>query len=195
VAGGIAALVVAAAAAAAVSNALAGPERRLDWTGWPAATEMPGAGSASAGSSKGLKGSIPPAPPASSAGSAAATASTVAPAAWREISGEEADRLQSSGVLFLDARRSSEYRDGHVPGARSVPVWETGLDEKVRALFAERPDQSAPIVVYCTGGECEDSHELAQKLYLAGFDGVRVYRDGFPDWARRGRPVTRGANP
>jgi len=182
VAGGIAALVVAAAAAAAVSNALAGPERRLDWTGRPAATEMPAAGPASAGSSK---GSIPPAP----------SASSVAPAAWREISGEEADRLQSSGVLFLDARRSSEYRDGHVPGARSVPVWETGLDEKVRALFAERPDQSAPIVVYCNGGECEDSHELAQKLYLAGFDGVRVYRDGFPDWARRGRPVTRGANP
>jgi rhodanese-related sulfurtransferase len=191
VARGIAALAVAAAAAAAVSNAVAGPERRLDWTGRPAATGMPAAGGAVTGSAR----PVPPAPSAGPAASPASPGSVVSSAAWQEISGEEADRLQHSGALFLDARRSSEYRDGHVPGARSVPVWEAGLDEKVRALFSERPDQSAPIVVYCNGGECEDSHELAQKLYLAGFDGVRVYRDGFPDWARRGRPVTHGANP
>lgn len=127
------------------------------------------------------------------AGAASAGASAGKP--WKDATGEEVDSLFGSGALFLDARRSSEFRDGHIPRARSVPVWEAGLDDKIKALFSELPDQSVPIVVYCNGGECEDSHELAQRLYLVGFDGVRVYRDGFPDWAKRKRPVSTGATP
>ena len=96
---------------------------------------------------------------------------------------------------FLDARRTSVYRDGHVPGARPFSVWEADVDEKVRAFFAEGHEPSGPIVVYCSGGDCEDSHMLAQKLYLAGFDDVLVYKDGFPDWQKRGLPATKGPNP
>ena len=54
-------------------------------------------------------------------------------------------------------------------------------------------DQSAPIVVYCSGGDCEDSHMLSEKLYIVGFDNVLVYKDGYPDWVKRGLPVTKGA--
>jgi rhodanese-related sulfurtransferase len=176
---GLAGLIVLAAAAAAVSNAFAGPERRLEWVGRASST----------------------APASSASSSAASPASAVpAPAAtgahpWKEIGTDEAATLQQSGTLFLDARRTSVYREGHIAGARSVPVWEAGLDDKVKALFGELPDQTVAIVVYCAGGECEDSHELAQKLYLAGFDGVRVYKDGFPDWERRKLPIGRGDKP
>ena len=61
-----------------------------------------------------------------------------------------------------------------------------------RLFFQEGRDQSAPVVVYCSGGDCEDSHMLAQKLYFVGFDNVLVYKDGFPDWQKRGLPVTNG---
>ena len=36
---------------------------------------------------------------------------------------------------------------------------------------------------------------LAEKLYFVGFDNVLVYKDGFPDWQKRGLPVTAGDNP
>ncbi|MFH0903276.1 MAG: type I-F CRISPR-associated helicase Cas3f, partial [Pseudomonadota bacterium] len=36
---------------------------------------------------------------------------------------------------------------------------------------------------------------LAGKLSNAGFYNVYVYRDGFPDWQRRGNPVKQGENP
>ena len=111
-----------------------------------------------------------------------------------EISGEDVARLHAAGVLFLDARRTSDYEEGHAAGARAVSVWESDVDEKVMALIAER-DGARPLVLYCSGGDCEDSHLLAQKLWGAGFNNNLVYRDGFPDWVRRGGAVRTGANP
>jgi len=110
---------------------------------------------------------------------------------WVEISPEQAKGLFEQKVLFLDARRTSVYREGHIAGARSFAVWEADVDEKVRSLAGENLPAGVPVVVYCSGGDCEDSHMLAQKLWGVGFDNVLVYKDGFPDWEKRGWPVVR----
>ena len=112
-----------------------------------------------------------------------------------EIAPADVQRLYEGKALFLDARRSSVYAEGHIAGARSFPVWESDIDRRVKGLYEEGLDQKAPVVVYCSGGDCEDSHMLAQKLYFAGFDDVLVYKDGFPDWQKRGLPTTKGASP
>ena len=115
-----------------------------------------------------------------------------------EIHGDDVADLHSKGVLFLDARRTSVYEQGHIPGARPFSVWESDIDDKVNKLFAERTDpkdQNLPIVIYCSGGDCEDSHMLAQKLWGIGFNNAYVYKDGFPDWQKRGEPVHTGPNP
>jgi rhodanese-related sulfurtransferase len=111
-----------------------------------------------------------------------------------EISGEDAARLWAAGVLFLDARRTSAYEEGHVAGARPFSAWESDVDQKVMVLLAER-DGGLPLVIYCSGGDCEDSHLLAQKLWGAGFNDILVYRDGYPDWVKRGGAVRTGAAP
>ncbi len=181
------ALLVVAAACAAASNALAGKERRLAWIGAPVKTNV---GSPSATARPAEQRAAAAAPP---------TGSTIAPhpnTPFVEITGEETASLQARGdVPFLDARRTSVYRQGHIVAARPFSVWESDIDEKIKAFFAEGHDPSSPIVVYCSGGECEDSHTLAQKLYLSGFDAVFVYKDGFPDWQRRGLPVHVGDQP
>jgi rhodanese-related sulfurtransferase len=77
-------------------------------------------------------------------------------------------------------------------------VWESDIDDKVNKLYAERSDprdQEKPIVIYCSGGDCEDSHMLAQKLWGIQFNNVYVYKDGFPDWENRGGAIHRGAQP
>ena len=61
--------------------------------------------------------------------------------------------------------------------------------------FQALTPQSAPVVIYCSGGECEDSHMLAEKLYKVGFDNVLVYKDGYPDWVKRGLTVAKGETP
>ena len=115
-----------------------------------------------------------------------------------EIAFNDAKTLHDRNVLFLDARRTSVYEQGHIPGARTYSVWESDIDDNVQKLFAERSDTSAqalPIVIYCSGGDCEDSHMLAQKLWGIQFNNVYVYKDGFPDWQQHGAPVHTGANP
>lgn len=115
-----------------------------------------------------------------------------------EIGFNDVKALYDRKTLFLDARRTSVYEQGHVAGARPFSVWESDLDEKVNKLFEERSDpaaQAQPIVVYCSGGECEDSHMLAQKLWGVQFNNVYVYKDGFPDWQQRGGAIHSGANP
>ena len=115
-----------------------------------------------------------------------------------EIGGDDVALLHARGVLFLDARRTSVFEEGHIAGARSFPVWEADVDDRVNALFNERSDpsdQNKPIVIYCSGGACEDSHMLAQKLWAIQFNNVYVYKDGFPDWQKRGGGVHTGAQP
>jgi rhodanese-related sulfurtransferase len=115
-----------------------------------------------------------------------------------EIAFNDVKALHEKHVLFLDARRTSVYEQGHIPGARTYSVWESDIDDKVQKLFAERSDtaaQNLPIVIYCSGGDCEDSHMLAQKLWGIQFNNVYVYKDGFPDWQQHGATVHTGANP
>jgi rhodanese-related sulfurtransferase len=169
-----------ALACAAVSNALAGPERRLEWLRRaPAAARAKPQGNSGAAPSASPAGRFAPHPDRP----------------WVALSAAEAEELFRTGTVFLDARRSTDYRAGHVAGARSLPVWEADLEGKIERFAAEEPDRGKTLVVYCGGGECEDSHTLAEKLYLAGYDAVLVYTDGFPDWQRRGLPVKQGDQP
>ena len=186
------AFVLLAIAAAAASNALAGPERKLRWVGTY---------DASTGERQGPSGgaAVTPALPAAAPPGAGGTGKEFAPhpqKAWVEISGDDAAELFArKTVPFLDARRSGVYAQGHIAGARPFSVWEADVDDKVKAFFAEGLNQSAPVVVYCSGGECEDSHMLSETLYFVGFDNVLVYKDGFPDWQKRSLPIATGAKP
>ena len=177
-------MILLAGVCAAVSNAVAGPERRLKWIGAYAETS-PVAAPPKA-----------PAPPAGATGGSGRAFEPHPDKPWVEVSGDDVATLHRRGdVPFLDARRTAVYRDGHIAGARPFSVWEADIDDKVKTFFAEGHDPSGAIVVYCSGGDCEDSHTLAQKLYMAGFDNVLVYKDGFPDWEKRGLSMTKGDKP
>lgn len=186
----VAALLLLAAVCAALSNATAPAHRKMAWAGsYPRALEV------------GPAAPTPSAPTPSTATGAASPAELTKSfpphpdKAAVEIRPGDVELLYRGKMLFLDARRSSVYAESHIAGARSFPVWESDIDARVKALYEEGLDQSAPVVVYCSGGNCEDSHMLAEKLYMVGFDNVLIYKDGFPDWQKRGLPVSKGDRP
>jgi rhodanese-related sulfurtransferase len=186
-----AALVGAAVLCAAVANLIASPQRRLAWIGsYPEALKVPAP--------------VAPAPTPAVTAASAAEASAVGTGTpgeypphpdrpWVAITGDEAVALHRQGIPFLDARRTTVYEAGHIAGARSFPIWESTVEDAVKKLFEEGYDVNAPLVVYCSGGDCEDSHMLSQKLHGYGFNNALVYTDGFPDWEKRGLPVEKGA--
>lgn len=109
-----------------------------------------------------------------------------------EVTGKDTAWLYAQGVLFLDARRTKVFEEGHIAGAQPMSVWESDVDQKTVALLNEGRDQELPIVIYCSGGDCEDSHMLSEKLFGAGFNNLLVYRDGWPDWVKRGGAQAKG---
>ena len=89
-------------------------------------------------------------------------------------------------VLFVDARSQNDYDNGHIPGAVSLPVGR--FEERIESFLNRYPPEQ-PIITYCSGRTCEDSHDLAQSLSDVGFTHVRVFIDGFPGWEAEGHPI------
>jgi len=89
-------------------------------------------------------------------------------------------------TVFVDARPIEQHEEGHIHGSIPLPVRQ--FDEFVEILFEKYPP-SKPMITYCSGRECKDSHELAQQLYDAGYENVKVFIDGYPAWKEKGYPV------
>ncbi len=93
---------------------------------------------------------------------------------------------ESKAAIFIDARRTKDYEEGHIRGAISIPYWEEELALERMQKFRQETPSDHPIVVYCTrASDCEDSQELAAQLYNLGFKDLMVYRGGFPEWAEK----------
>ncbi len=100
-------------------------------------------------------------------------------------------KLYDAGaVLVVDAREAGEYADGHIAGATSLPYNDALAEpERIRHLG----ENGRPIAVYCSGGACELSMDLAKLLLENGRKRVLVYQGGYPEWQAAGLPVARGA--
>jgi rhodanese-related sulfurtransferase len=105
---------------------------------------------------------------------------------------EEIEEIQAAkeifdrgGALFLDARHPDAYHEGHIPGAVSLPVGR--FDEMIEGVRGRYP-ASTSIITYCSGRECEDSHNLARLLFMEGYTHIRIFIDGYPGWEEMGYP-------
>jgi len=194
-------LVAVGCALGIANNLLAGETRRLAWF-----TDYPAHQSRAEQETR-----ANPAPPeGSTPGSALAATSTPASAIDElatvalpepdperpavEIEALQARRLHGEGAIFIDARRTRQFEEGHIAGALSVPIWETAMVDERLDEIAARAAPEEPIVIYCNGGDCEDSHMVAERLWIAGFVHVMVYSDGYPDWIEQGGALATGAS-
>lgn len=126
----------------------------------------------------------PPHPPATDAHPASPHA-----ALGLEISIDESWALFQAGTPFIDARRLEDYTAGHVEGAFWIApeAFLRGVPEALNFL-----DPNGQVVIYCSGGNCDASHNLATLLQQAGFTRCHIMKDGYPVWAAAGRPTATG---
>jgi rhodanese-related sulfurtransferase/DNA-binding transcriptional ArsR family regulator len=88
--------------------------------------------------------------------------------ALERVSGDELMlRVRKGEVTVLDVRPSQEYRAGHIPGARSVPVAE------LKRRLTELP-KNREIVAYCRGPQCVMAIEAVELLRKRGFRAQRM---------------------
>lgn len=130
-----------------------------------------------------------------SVGSMLNTTPTSLPGA-KIISASEASALIAKGVLVYDVRVEDEYKNGHLPGARSVPYKEGSAKEvdfdpaDDRFMLSKLPqDKNAAFMMYCDGTICWKSYKSAVMVINAGWRNVYWFRGGFPEWKEAGLAV------
>lgn len=89
-------------------------------------------------------------------------------------------------AVFVDARSYEAFIDGHIKSAVSIP---TNQFFEFIDHFKTKYPSITPVITYCSGRECNDSHELAQYLIDEGYANVKVFIDGYQEWERKGYPV------
>lgn len=101
-----------------------------------------------------------------------------------------AKMLYDKGVLYIDGRPKHEYAEGKIKGAISIPYEEyMAMSDDQRAQLMSKYNKNDIIVVYCSGGECEISIDLAYEIAKLGFTSLNIYRGGYKEWQAAGYPT------
>lgn len=103
-------------------------------------------------------------------------------------------RYQQHLIVFIDARDDRHYAEGHIPGAAQFDHYRP---EKYLLQTLSICQMAEQIVVYCNGGDCEDSEFAAIMLRDAGVPNQKlfVYSGGITEWMAKKFPVTTGDQP
>ena len=157
---------------------------------FPAGTGQPAPAAATAGQRR------------DAAGSPAISPAELLAARWqaeglRLVDGAAARRLfndsrhQPGKILFIDARDEAHYQAGHLPGACEFDPYRPEKYFPAALPACQAADQ---IVVYCHGGDCDDSESAALMLRDVGIplSKLFIYGGGITEWSANGLPLETG---
>ncbi len=100
-------------------------------------------------------------------------------------------RRQQDAIMFIDARDEDEYQAGHIPGAFEFYHYHP---DKYLADVLTPCQLAEQIIVYCNGGDCEDSESAALFLRDRGVPAGKlfIYGGGMTEWEAARLPVESG---
>ena len=75
------------------------------------------------------------------------------------------DYHNTSGAVLLDVRTPQEYREGHIPGSKNVPL------QQLDKISSVADNKDIPLFVYCySGGR---SRQAASMLQHMGYTNIQ----------------------
>jgi rhodanese-related sulfurtransferase len=142
----------------------------------------------------------PPSPAAAAANQDSAGAETdqrIKDKGLQPVGRAETERLfrdprhEQGLIVFVDARDEEHYRDGHIPGAYELNPYHP---ERELGNVLTPCQFAVQVVIYCTGGDCEDADSTAILLRDAGVAGQKlfVFGGGYSEWIDHHLPVEQG---
>jgi len=109
-------------------------------------------------------------------------AATLIPAGLAQVK----ELFDTKDAVFIDARESSVFHQGHIQGAISFPL---ATLETTLPGFLKKVPHETNLVIYCNGYGCHDSHDLGQKLLQQGYRQIFIFEGGYPEWKDAGFPI------
>ncbi len=111
----------------------------------------------------------------------------------KKITGDELKSWLDEGRKFvlLDNRLPGDYGKEHIPGAlRLAPD-----DLQPNPKLAEKFGKDDVIVNYCNGIKCWRSSGTMVLMQDMGYKNLYWYRDGVPEWVKKGYATAEGKEP
>ncbi|MBT8118715.1 MAG: rhodanese-like domain-containing protein [Gammaproteobacteria bacterium] len=89
-----------------------------------------------------------------------------------------------SDALILDVRTAADYKNGHIKGAKNIPLGDfAGSVDKLAA------DKDKPVLVYCNSGNTVT--RAIKLLKKAGFQQVNNLDGGIAAWKEANMPLSK----
>ena len=98
-------------------------------------------------------------------------------------------RFRQNLIVFIDARDEEHYQQGHIPGAYEFDPYHPDFNSVMPVC-----QKAEQVVVYCNGGDCDDSEFAALLLRDVGISNQKlfIYGGGFTEWTTNNLPVETG---
>ena len=93
--------------------------------------------------------------------------------------------FDAGSAIFIDARDPEEFETGHIQDAINIPYdYYEDYEDVINEL-----DDTSIYIIYCSGGECSLSIDLADYLYNEKLiDNLLIFEGGWPEWRDAGYP-------
>lgn len=96
---------------------------------------------------------------------------------------------KQDGTAILDVRSQPEYRAGHIPGAKSIPIEELNLEALQQRFQRQGLGDTETVYLTCQAGP--RAEKAAQQLQLAGLQNLQLVHGGTQAWEQAGLPLRR----
>ena len=100
------------------------------------------------------------------------------------------DMKGSLQPVIINVLDETQFKREHIPGSVNVPVSDQNFLKNVEKQVRGK---DAPVVVHCSGPDCQASHKAGRQLEEAGFQNVYHFKGGMEEWKEAGRSVEAGA--
>lgn len=104
---------------------------------------------------------------------------------FASVSPQEAIRLMNQGALVLDIRQITDFKAGHLAGAKHMPS-----DQILKAGETLKKHKEKPILVYDESGSLGAA--AVRQLIEQGFTKAFTLRGGLQAWRAENLPLTKG---
>lgn len=95
--------------------------------------------------------------------------------------------LFNQKVMFIDARTTEEFAEGHIKGAINIPFY--GSENYQHELDKISKDEI--LITYCSGDDCDLSILLGDELFEKGYKKIYVFFGGWNQWIEKGYPIAK----